>query len=542
MGTISRRTVLAAALAGALIVAGCGSDSGTSNGGTTAGTGGTGNTAAGVEVDKMVWAIQSPPGSMDIAKASDVPTQRVQTAAFDKMLSIDNSGAVQPWIATKYENPDPLTWVFTIRDDVKFWDGTPLTSEDVAYSIARHTGDSTSVVAYNFATVADAKATDASTVTVTLSAADATLLPKLAIFVQIHQQKYDEEAGDALGGPEKPGMGTGPYSITSFSSADGATLTRNDSYWAGTPKVKTLEFKAIGDPDTARLAMSGGEIDGFFDVPLIATRQWDQLDNATMTYVEGAYNDMLAMDVTRAPFDDVNVRIAMAHLIDRDGLLGPLFNSRATTAFTIVPAIQFSASLGADGAKKLYDGLTPFPEFSIDKAKEALAKSASPDGFSVDLAVDTTQPWMSPLAQSLAENAKKVGITVNVQQVSAADWGAGLTDPAASPLKLVALGAATTWPNELPTGLLGTNAPFPLANYGNPDIDAAMDKANAAATLDDLMPPLTDALKLASDDLPYLPLFDEQVATAIANTFTWEGGYSYWSLAQAWPLQLGGAG
>ena len=69
-----------------------------------------------------------------------------------------------------------------------------------------------------------------------------------------------------------------------------------------------------------------------------------------------------------------------------------------------------------------------------------------------------------------------------------------------------------------------------------------MDKANASATLDDLMPPLTDALQMTTDDLPYLPLFDEQVATALSNKFVWEGGYSYWALGQAWPLQLGGAG
>jgi len=535
MTTSSRRSAFAVALILSLGLGACGSDEGTTSGN------GSGD-GAGVEVDTMVWAIQSPPGSMDIAKVGDVPTQRVQTAAFDKLLSIDNSGAVQPWIASKFENPDPLTWVFTIRDDVTFWDGTPLTVDDVAYSIARHTGDSASVQAFSFATVTDVKATDASTVTVTLSAADAMLPSKMANIVQIHQKKYAEAAGDALGSPDKPGMGTGPYSITTFSAADGATLTRNDNYWAGKPKVKTLEFKAIGEADTARLAMSSGEIDGFFDVPLIATRQWDELDNATMTYVQGAYNDMLSMNVTVAPFDDVNVRIAMAHLIDRDGLLGPLFNGRATTAFTIVPAIQFSAALGDDGAKQLYDGLTPFPEFSVDKAKEALAKSASPDGFSVDLAVDTSQPWMSPLAQNLAENAKKVGITVNVKQVSAAEWGAGLLDPAGSPLQLVALAGGTTWPNELASVLLGTNAGFPLAQYSNPDIDALMEKTNAATTLDELMPPLTDALKMASDDLPYLPLFDEQVATAISNKFVWEGGYSYWALSQAWPLQLGGAG
>jgi peptide/nickel transport system substrate-binding protein len=536
MTMLTKRSSIALAMIVSLVLGACGSDNDTTSPDTS------GSAAAGVEVDKMVWGIQSPPASMDIAKAGDVPTQRVQTAAFDRLLITDDTGAVQPWIATKFENPDPLTWVFTIRDDVKFWDGTPLTSEDVAYSIARHTGDSTSIQAYLFGLVTDVKATDATTVTVTLSAADPSLLANLALYAQIHQKRYDEEAGDALGGPDKPGMGTGPYSITSFSSADGATLTRNDAYWAGRPKVKTLEFKAISDPDTARLAMSSGEIDGFFDVPLIATRQWDQLGNATMTYVQGAYNDMLSMDTTRAPFDDVNVRVAMAHLIDRDALLGPLFNGRASTAFTIVPAIQFTSSLGDDGAKQFYGDLTPFPEFSIDKAKEALAKSASPDGFTVDLPVDTTQPWMSPLAQNLAENAKQLGITINVKQVSSADWGAGLTDPSASPLQLVALGAGTSWPNELTGIMFGTNGGFNTARYGNAALDALMDKANAASTLDDLMPPLTDALKMASDDLPYLPLFDEQVAIAISDEFVWEGGYSYWSLGQAWPLRLGGAG
>ena len=78
--------------------------------------------------------------------------------------------------------------LFRSRDDVKFWDGTPLTSEDVAYSIARHIGDSTSIQAYLFGLVTDVKATDATTVTVTLSAADPSLLANLALYAQIHQK------------------------------------------------------------------------------------------------------------------------------------------------------------------------------------------------------------------------------------------------------------------------------------------------------------------------------------------------------------------
>jgi peptide/nickel transport system substrate-binding protein len=536
MKALSKRTLTAAVVALTLMAAACGSDDSTSS------SSGTGQPSVAGEADTMVWAIQSPPASMDIAKASDVPTQRVQTAAFDRLLATDNDGAVVPWIATKFENPEPLTWVFTMRDDVKFWDGTPLTTADVAYSISRHTGDSTSVVAFNFFTIDSVVATDAATVTVTLNTVDPSLPAKMALFVPVIQEKYSVAAGDDLGGPAKPGMGTGPYSITSYSSANGAVLTRNDSYWAGKPKVKTLEFKVISDPDTARLALSGDEIDGYFDVPLISTRQWDTLDNVTMSYVTGAYNDMLTMDVTRAPFDDVNVRIAMAHLIDRDGLLGPLFNGRATVASTTVPATQMTSSYGADGAAAIYADVTSVPEFSIDEAKAALGASGHPDGFTVDLPVDTTQPWMSPLAQNLAENATQLGITVNVVPVSAADWVAGLTDPTASPLQLLALGAGTPWPGELPPVIVGANAGFNVARYSGTEIDALVGEVALAGTLDELKAPLTELLVMMGDDLPYVPLFDEQTAVAISNDFVWEGGYSYWALGQAWSLSLGAAG
>lgn len=536
MRGFTRRSAIALALVAALGVAACGGDDDSSGGGG-------GGSGAGVEVDKMVWAIQSPIQSMDPFVMADVPSLRAQSAAFDRVLSIDNNGAVQPWIASKFDMSDPLKLVLTIRDDVKFWDGTPMTVDDVVYSIARHVGpDSTSFQAFSFATVTSVEATDASTVTLTLAVPDPGLPAKLATSAHVRQKKYDEAAGEAAGGSDKPGMGTGPYSITSYSSADGAVLTRNDNYWAGKPKVKQLEFKVIGDPDTARLALSSGEIDGFFDVPLIATRQWDQLENATVSYVVGAYNDFLSMNVTRAPFDDVNARIAIGHLIDRAGLLGPLFNSKATVARSIVPAIQMTGTFGDDGAKAMYEAIGALPEFSIEKAKEALAKSATPDGFTLDLAVDTSQPWMSPLAQHLAENAEQVGITINVKQVSAADWGAGLFDPAASPLQLVALGAATPWAGELPPVVLGTTAGFPIAGYGDETIDGLAGAVASAATVDELRQPLQDLLKSATADLPYLPLFDEQVATAISNTFVWEGGYSYYALSQAWPLQLGGAG
>ena len=529
--------VLAAGLAAAALVAGCSSGS---SGSADSSAGASASTTGGGEVDSMTWAIQSPIASMDVGKGVDVPTIRAQAAAFDRVVAQDDEGNVIPGV-TSFATPDPQTIALTLRDGVTFWDGKPLTAEDVAYSIQRHTGpDSTSLVAQFFSAVDSIEVTDPKTVTIKLSRPDPSLLTNLAQYAFVRQLAYDEAAGEAAGGPDKPGMGTGPFSIVSYSSADGLVLAANENYWGGKPKIKNLKIVSIADPETARLALSSGEIDGFFDVPLIATRQWDELDNATMTYVPGSYIDYLVMDTTRAPFDDVNVRTALAHLLDRAALTQPLFNGRATVANSIVPAIQMESTFGADAAT-IESALPAIPEYSIDKAREALAKSATPNGFSVELPVDTTQPWMSPLAQNLAETAKQIGITITVKPVPSADWAAGLLDPAASPLQLLSFAGATTWAGEFPPVMVGKEAPINVARYSTPEADPLVGAVAAATTPAELKQPLQDLLTNTNTNLPYVPLFTEDVATAMSNGFVWDGGYSYFAIGQPWPMKISGA-
>jgi ABC-type transport system substrate-binding protein len=215
---------------------------------------------------------------------------------------------------------------------------------------------------------------------------------------------------------------------------------------------------------------------------------------------------------------------------------------RAAAGRSIVPGFQITETFGDADAEAFYTAIGAVPEFSIDLAREALAASKTPDGFTVDLPVDTAQPWMSPLAQHLAANAEQIGITVNVVPVSSADWGTGLSDPEGSPLQLVALAGLSTWAGELPPVTLGSAAFFGPARYGSEEIDALVTEVAEVATVDDLRQPLEDLLTMTIADLPYLPLFDEQVATATSDDFVWDGGYTYYALSQAWPLQLGGAG
>lgn len=229
MPRLMKWSTLGIGLVAAALLAGCGggSDSSSSSASSSA-------PAGGGDIDTMTWAVPAAVMSMDSAKDPNLPSIRTQSTAFDRVLAQDNEGNIVPSV-TSYTMPDPQTVVLTLRDDVKFWDGTPLTAEDVAYSISRHVGpDSTSRQAQFFSTVDSVEVTDPKTVTIKLNSPDPAMPTKLAVFAFVRQKAYDEAAGEAAGGPEKPGMGTGPYSIVSYSSADGAVFTRNDAYWGRT--------------------------------------------------------------------------------------------------------------------------------------------------------------------------------------------------------------------------------------------------------------------------------------------------------------------
>ena len=488
-------------------------------------------------IDSITAAIQSPIQAMDVLKANDVPTRRALTLPYDRVLNLDNQGQLQPMIAESWANPTPTTFTYEIRSDATFWDGTPVTADDVAYSGQRIVdAAATAAVAAGWASVESVTASG-NTVTVTLTQPDNTFAYRAALDWFVVQKKYSEEAGADLGSPSKPGMGSGPYKVTSYSVSEGATFDLTGTYWGDEPLVKQVVIVTIPDPETARLAMVEGDVDVYFDVPLIATRQYDSASEIAMSYVAGGYNDMLSMRTTTKPFDDVNVRTAMAYLSDTAGLTQPLFNGKATVAKSIVPAIQISSTIN-DPAKEaeFYAGLPAIPSFDIAKAKEYLAKSSVPGGFSIDLPVDTTQPWMSPYAQNLAQNAKQVGITINVKNVSAAEWGAGLTDPKASPLQLLALGAGTPSPSELPPVILGTI--FNPSGFTTPELTTQLAALAAAPTAADTIPLLTPVLTTANGQLPYVPRYDEQTALAMGQAYIWLDGYSYWAVAQTWPQSI----
>ena len=225
-----------------------------------------------------------------------------------------------------------------------------------------------------------------------------------------------------------------------------------------------------------------------------------------MTYVNGGYIDLLSMNVKKAPFDDPKVREAVAMLIDRDGLNTPLFSGKGTLATSVTPSSLIDAMAGAAGIQKAAGRPTQATEVRRGRS-EGRAGRIDPQGRVLGShTVDTTQPWMLPLAQNLAENAKPLGITIEVKSVSAAEWADALFSPDRGPLQLVALGSSSPNIASIAPLLVGEGS-INVSEYSTPEIVKNMATLSSSTDAAALSGALAPSMAEINTSLAYFPLY-----------------------------------
>jgi len=299
-------TACAAAIATALVLAGCSAGQSVDLG-DTGGSGGALNAAIGGEPDQL-----------DPQKTSSYFSFEVLENVFDTLVEPDENLEMQPALAERWEtSDDQLTWTFHLRDDVVFQDGSEFSSADVVYSYRRII-DEKLANAWKFSTISDISAPDDSTVVITLTQPTPNLLSNLGGFKGMAiVQKANVESGDIATAP----IGTGPFSVSEYTQGDHITLKANPDYWGGAPKLDGVTFRFISEPATALAALKSGEIQWTDVVP---TQQVDQLEgDSSLTLGQEPSSDYwyLALNEAREPWSDVRVRQAIAYAIDRSAIL-----------------------------------------------------------------------------------------------------------------------------------------------------------------------------------------------------------------------------
>lgn len=324
---------------------------------------------------------------------------------FESLTTVDESGAVQPQLAESWTiSDDGLTYTFSLAQDVTFHDGTTFDAEDVVFSFDRaRAEESVNPSAGIWKPIASVAAIDAATVEVVLSEPDAFFLFNLA------QGDASIVAPESVETNVTNPIGTGAFQFDSWTRGDRLTLTAFPAHRdADAVALDRVEFRFIADPAAATAALLAEELDAFPGFP--APELIDQFDadprfDVVLGSTEGEV--ILALNNGRAPFDQLEVRQAVSHAIDRDEIIEGAMYGRATPIGSFYPP-HGPAYVDLTGA------------YPHDTAKAAgLFESAGLAGAEVTLRLPPF-PYATRSGEIIQAQLGEAGITVAVENV---EWG-----------------------------------------------------------------------------------------------------------------------
>lgn len=326
---------------------------------------------------------------------------------FEPLVSFDKDGKIVPWLAEYTESDDGLSYTFTLRDGVRFSDGTDVKPDDVIFSLQRHL-DVGGPLPLDAPIDAVSKTGDRE-VTITLTAPYTPFLSELASF---SNGIFPKDFG---GASEKKffqnPIGTGPFVVDKWDPNGDLSFVKNAHYWQqGKPYLDSLVYKLVTDDTQLQQQLAGGQLDAIDDVPAANAAQLDSGSGTVLSQTTGWSTEQVFFNTQREQFADEHVRRAVALALDRDGI------TKATTFGTAKVANALLPPTITDSANDTVKSL----DFDVSAAKAELAKSAYPDGFSITLTLASGDSQRAQIAQIVQESLAKIGITVKIEQLDIA--------------------------------------------------------------------------------------------------------------------------
>ena len=333
MRKASIAALLAASTAAVLLVAGCGSSGSSGPSGSAGeGSGGSGSTSA-PDTGQSLRIQAAEPVGLDPAVSVTQKSLRMTELIYDTLIDYDKDNKLVPDIAESWTaSDDGLTYVFKIRSNAKFSDGSAITPDDVVYSLQR-AGKSKSLSAV-FAVVKSIEATGDAEVTVILSSPSRVFLNTLASVGQAVILKKSAVEGDA-DYFTSPTATSGPYLLKDYAAKSKATLVANPYYWnSGHPTIKTIQYTFNSDNTAMATALESGTADLAFNMkPADGVRL--QKSGAIQYFLANSPGFVSwSFDKTKPPFDDVKVRTAVAYLAPRQDRLDTCWSGIGPVSFS----------------------------------------------------------------------------------------------------------------------------------------------------------------------------------------------------------------
>ena len=401
--------------------------------------------------------------SLDPHKAVAAGTEEVFFNMFEGLVKPDSDGNLNPAVASDYKvSEDEKTYTFTLREGVKFHDGSLVTIEDVKYSLERcaDTSEGGPLVAA-FSNIVSVNTPDDKTIEIVLAEPDADFLASMDTAII--------PASNTT--PDSVAIGTGPYKFVSHAPQESFVMEKFDEYWGEAAHIEKVILKVCANTDSIVMNLNGGSIDMF---ARLTTTQVSQLSDQ-FEVLEGTMNLVQALYLNNGaePFNNEKVRQALCYAIDKQYILDMTSEGHGTP----VGSSMFPA-FGKYYMPELADYYTK----DVEKAKTLLSEAGYPDGFSFTIKVPSNYTPHIETAQVVAEELKAIGVDAKIELI---EWETWLSDVYAGrkyEATIVGLDASSLTASSM---LLRFNSDSSknFINYSNPEYDAAY--ARAVGTTDE---------------------------------------------------------
>ena len=552
MKRISRRNFLkvAGVSAAALGLAACGG----SKSGSTATSGSTaGSTAGGTNTAGFTVQYGSNPETLDPALNSAIDASNTIITIFEPLLLINENNEVVGGQAESWEaSEDGLTWTFTMRDGLKWSDGTDLTAKDFEYSFKRMANPDTAapyaetclgmIDGFDAAQAGDTDALnvkasdDGKTLTIVLSY-PCSYFDKMAAFAAMSpvQQATVEANGDSWCTSADTFVSNGPYMITDWTPSERIVLSKNPNYVGGWDSSKivsdTITLLLLEDSSASFAAYNSGEAVLIKDVPTDEIPGLTKAEDGGDFYVDtilGTY--YVSLNLQRDAFKDAKVRKALSLAIDRDYVANTIMQGTYTTADSIVgPGIVDESGYFHDNGNAPY--ISADYEANLAEAKKLLEEAGYPNGEGYPTIEYSTNDagYHVPLAEYLQQAWGDLGITLTINKM---EWSSFPPARRAGEYDVARNGWVMDYndPSNM-LDLFCTSNGNNDGKYANPDFDAAIDASRVADSAEHFAQ-LHKAEDILMEDMGCLPIayYNDYWLQSPTLKGTWHSPYGYWYL------------
>jgi peptide/nickel transport system substrate-binding protein len=504
--------VTAVVAACALLAAACGRSANSAGSSTTGNISPTKGlvaaTAAGTKtVPSLTWAVYRDVNSLDPIYAFDYPENTADSLMCESLLRQAPDGSLQPGLAS-VANPSPTTMVFTLRPGVKFWDGHPVTSADVVYSLDRNTdpklGGFYSLV---FDRVKSIAATGSAQVTITLKQPDYWLEGELASIPGIIIEKaFAQKQGKNYGTPAGSIMCTGAYMFKSWNPGVGVIAVRNPHYWNPSvhPLVDQITIKGVPDVSSFTSGMLTGGIQGSYNFALSTLNQLKSSSVVKVWQGPGWSTDAFIVSSFKGVLGSLKVRQALSLALNRQAIINSVYRGAALMPRWLSNPGTFG--YGKSVFNAAYDS-SPVLTQNIAEAKK-LVQQAGATGKTFTIGTSSQLANIAAVTGDYQAAAQAIGLKVVLKSVSAQNYINFFIDPKA---RAGIDGFLTVNYGDYadPAALLSTlvlpGGSQNYTNFNNPQITAAMEQARSTANLNKRAALVAKAEKLAMQQLPWIP-------------------------------------